>query len=145
MESTQEQKAITAAVRNALKKALKEATGAERVHGIDTHYCLVARQVRPSAEGNEPKALLYGGNPYVLVFLNKATAVNRDENGVRVGAPISKENIERAWEHVSSKVLLNRSIVNIHGIDHYLLDPRLTENDTVVFGFSGIRTQHDSK
>ena len=107
---------------------------AKRVSGVDVHYVNTNRNVREVPDG-EPKALLFAGNPYAIVYVNKLVWVLKD-NTRQV---ITLQAVRNAWDIVKWNHIPN-DIITIDGKEHVLLDPQITDDGRLMFGFTGLTT-----
>lgn len=125
------EKDLTKTVRDLVRDELKNHTGARFIRGVDTKYVGDHRQVRPS---ENPKPLLFTGNPYVIITFARAFAELEDgtEN------PISTAQLRKVWEKVKNQHFPDGRI-NVEGTTHVLLDPTLTEDNRIQFGFTGLK------
>lgn len=131
--ATPEQKIIVNDLRNSYREELKAVIpGSTRIIFIDCHYVSNPRNVRPTAEGKEPIALKFAGNPYATLDLSYAAAVVDGEQ-----RPISTDKLRKAWEQLVTKRIQGNDYI-IGDIAHTILDPIFISNRSIQLGFTGI-------
>ena len=137
MQASENQKKVIDHIRSLFNKELKEMTNAKRIIGIDTKYVMQPRSVRPVADGNEPKALLFGGNAYAHIRMDNVQAVYLAEDGKsHVKENISSEVVEEAFNSVFNDYLANGS-VDIEGHRFTVIDPTF-DNGRAMVGFTNL-------
>lgn len=124
--SPAEQRAVAKAFKTQFMDELENHLGT-RPKGLDSTYVTASRDIRPHREGGEPKPLLFAGNAYTIIYTHKLTV--NDE-------PVSTHAIREAFNRTHDFFTEDRVVVD--GVAHVILDPHLTEDGRIRFGFTGV-------
>lgn len=126
---------ITEHLRRLIREELLEHhPGARKVMGMDNKHVLNDRKVRVLANG-ESQPLLFQGNPYTIIWLNKLQW--RTADGQK--RDISLAVVRKAWENVRANHFRGDRLV-MDGQEHQLLflDPDLALDGRLLVGYTGI-------
>lgn len=141
MNQTELRKKLVKQIRNDFRVSLKEITKADRVVGLDTKYVGADRSIRPYKEGNEPKPLLFAGNPYAQLRTGKLVAhyqtweklKGKDRKLVKVDeAELTTETVRKAWEATVARSFPNGHL-QIDGQTFFVIDPEVAPT-RIMFG-----------
>lgn len=124
--SREDQRAVTKAFRDQFNTELGNILGSNPT-GLDSTYVNAVRQVRPHKEGVEPKPLLFAGNAYTIIYTHKLL-VN--------GEPVSTHAIREAFNKTRNYFFGNRVVID--GVTYPILEPHLTDDGRIRFGFTGV-------
>jgi hypothetical protein len=132
--ASDDQKAIVAELRALLRAEIAQGhEGAKRVMGLNSQYVLKPRQVRYHREETEAKPLSFGGNHYAIIYVQDVSVLVGNEKH-----SLTRHAVEEAWNAVLEKHLEGDALV-IEGTVHKILEPQITEDGKIVFGFTGVK------